>query len=119
MTLQGDNLYASPETLPDLAGLRTLRPGLWLGTLKKDRFEPSHSLALALTPADLTHVRTLELPPESPDLTRYLRGDVLDVSDPTGPDGWLVVTTQGFALGWGRRVQGTVKNFYPKGLRLP
>ena len=118
LALQGDNLYALPETLLDLAGLRTLRPGLWLGTLKKNRFEPSHSLALALTPADLTRVRTLELLPEDPDLTRYLRGDVLgDVSDAPGPDGWLVVTTQGFALGWGRRVRGTAKNFYPKGLR--
>ena len=118
LALQGDNLYALPGTLPDLAGLRTLRPGLWLGTLKKNRFEPSHSLALALTPADLTRVRTLELPPDDPDLTRYLRGDVLgDVSDAPGPDGWLVVTTLGFALGWGRRVRGTVKNFYPKGLR--
>ncbi len=116
LTLQGDNLYALPETLADLAGLRTLRPGLWLGTFKKNRFEPSHSLALALTPPELTSVRRLELPPESPDLTRYLRGDVLDTP---GPDGWLAVTTLGFALGWGRRVQGTLKNFYPKGLRLP
>ena len=116
MTLQGDNLYAPPETLPDLAGLRTLRPGLWLGTLKKNRFEPSHSLALALMKPDLTRVRTLELPPDAPDLTRYLRGDVLDTP---GPNGWLIVTVSGFALGWGRRVQGTIKNFYPKGLRLP
>lgn len=119
LTLQGDNLYALPATSPDLAGLRTLRPGLWLGTLKKKRFEPSHSLALALTPPALGGTRTLELAPDAPDLTRYLRGDVLDVPDIPGPDGWLVVTTRGFALGWGRRVRGTIKNFYPKGLRLP
>lgn len=115
LTLQGDNVYALPERLPDLAGVRTLRPGLWLGTLKKNRFEPSHSLALALAPAALAHLRTLELSPEDPDLKRYLRGDLLDAP---GPDGWLTVTVAGFALGWGRRGWGVVKNAYPKGLRL-
>jgi NOL1/NOP2/fmu family ribosome biogenesis protein len=28
-----------------------------------------------------------------------------------------VVCVGGFALGWGKRVGGTVKNHYPKGLR--
>lgn len=115
LSVQGDNLYALSEETPSLAGIRTLRPGFWLGTLKKNRLEPSHSLALALTSADLAGVRTLELPPGSPDLTRYLRGDVLEAP---GDEGWLVITIAGFALGWGRRSQGVVKNFYPKGLRL-
>ncbi len=115
LTLQGDSLYAPPEMLPSLAGIQTLRTGLWLGTLKKNRFEPSHSLALALTRRELAKVRTLDFAPDSPELTRYLGGDVLEAP---GEDGWLVVTVSGFALGWGRRGRGTVKNFYPKGLRL-
>ncbi|CAA9587251.1 MAG: tRNA and rRNA cytosine-C5-methylases [uncultured Truepera sp.] len=114
LTLQGDHLYALPETLPDLTGIHTLRTGLWLGTLKKNRFKPSHSLALALTPGELVGTRTLSLDPNSPEVTRYLGGDVLDAP---GENGWLVVTVSGFALGWGRRSQGVVKNFYPKGLR--
>ena len=115
LTLRGDRLIAPPEAVPDLAGVQTLRSGLWLGTLKKNRLEPSHSLALALTPPELSGARTLELPPGSFELTRYLQGDVLGAP---GEDGWLLVTVSGFALGWGRRSQGTVKNFYPKGLRL-
>jgi hypothetical protein len=29
----------------------------------------------------------------------------------------LLIGIDGFPLGWGRRVQGRVKNFYPRGLR--
>lgn len=115
LTLRGEQLYALPETLPDLTGLKTLRTGLWLGTPKKNRFEPSHSLALALTQTELAGVDTLDLEAQSPELKRYLQGDVLDAP---GRDGWLIVTVSGFTLGWGRRSRGTLKNFYPKGLRL-
>ena len=115
LTLRGEQLYAVPETLPELMGLRTLRSGVWLGTLKKNRFEPAHSLALALTRDELSGVRTLDFGAQSPELRRYLQGDVLETS---GEDGWLVVTVSGFALGWGRLNRGTLKNFYPKGLRL-
>jgi len=40
LALQGDNLYARPERLPDLAGIQTLRTGLWLGTLRKTASSP-------------------------------------------------------------------------------
>ena len=115
LVLRGEQLYALPETLPELDGLRTLRSGVWLGTLKKNRFEPSHSLALALVQTELAGVKTLDLETKSPELERYLRGDVLDAP---GEDDWLIVTVSGFALGWGRKKRGTIKNFYPKGLRL-
>ncbi|WP_442345776.1 methyltransferase RsmF C-terminal domain-like protein, partial [Geobacillus thermopakistaniensis] len=37
----------------------------------------------------------------------------------TGGDrGWLLVAVDGFPFAWGKEVKGTVKNFYPKGLRL-
>ena len=115
LMLRGNQLYALPETLPEPTGLRTLRSGVWLGTLKKNRFEPAHSLALALTRGELSGARTLDFGAQSPELRRYLQGDVLETP---GENGWLVVTVSGFALGWGRRNRGTLKNFYPKGLRL-
>jgi NOL1/NOP2/fmu family ribosome biogenesis protein len=31
--------------------------------------------------------------------------------------GWTIVTVDGFPLGWGKLVQGQLKNHYPKGLR--
>lgn len=115
LELQGERLVALPEAAPEGRGLRVLRSGLWLGTPKKGRFEPSHSLALALPPEAVAAARQLELAPEDPRLGSYRRGEVVESS---GEDGWLLVTTLGFALGWGRRVKGTVKNFYPRGLRL-
>jgi NOL1/NOP2/sun family putative RNA methylase len=106
----GDQIYLAPDLPLDLDGVRGVRSGLWLGTIKPGRFEPSHALALALRPdearqtADLDHDSTM----------RYLRGETIDR---TGPDGWTLMTIDGFALGWGRRVRGVIKNFYPKGLR--
>lgn len=42
----GEQLYLAPAETPSLRGLKVLRPGLHLGTVKKNRFEPSHALAL-------------------------------------------------------------------------
>ena len=51
----GDNLYLAPDHMPSLKGLKVLRPGLQLGAIKKDRFEPSHALALAISPNEIRH----------------------------------------------------------------
>lgn len=109
-----DQLYSVPEKCPDLGALRISRPGLWLGTVRKNRFEPSHSLALAVSSVgqDIPHI---DLCLDDPDLSRYLLGDILERS---GADGWLLVTVQGFSLGWAKRSQNVVKNAYPKGLRM-
>ena len=40
----GQNLFWAPAELPDISRLKVLRPGLELGIVKKDRFEPAHAL---------------------------------------------------------------------------
>jgi 16S rRNA C967 or C1407 C5-methylase (RsmB/RsmF family)/NOL1/NOP2/fmu family ribosome biogenesis protein len=110
--LFGDHVYTLPANLPDLRGLRVTQPGWHIGYLRKDRFEPSHAMALSLPAADF--VRTLDLPATDPRLAAYLRGETLS-SD--GENGWLAVCVDGFPLGWGKRVKGVVKNHYPSGLR--
>ena len=116
LALVGAYLYVLPDDLPDLTGLRILHPGWWLGVVKKDRFEPSHALALRLPPSQVH--RRADLPADNPDglsrLHAYLRGE--GFRGP-GEDGWLLVSVDGFPLGWGKRMQGTVKSRYPKGLR--
>ncbi len=114
LALVGSYLYALPAGLPDLTGLRYLHPGWWLGTLKKDRFEPSHALALGLRLEDAR--RTLVLPADAPELAAYLRGETLVNA---GEDGWTLVAVDGFPLGWGKRTGGRLKSHYPKGLRRP
>lgn len=112
LALVGAYLYAVPPALPDLTGLRFLHPGWWLGTVKKDRFEPAHALALGLRPADA--LRCADLPAASPELHAYLRGESFRRG---GQEGWTLIAVDGFALGWGKCVAGTVKSHYPRGLR--
>jgi NOL1/NOP2/sun family putative RNA methylase len=109
----GDRLYLVPDGLPDLKGLRVPVPGIWLGNIKKDRFEPAHPLALFLKPGQARNV--LDLPTDSRELSAYLRGETLP-SD--GTPGWILVTVNSWPLGWGKRVQGIVKNHYPKGWQV-
>lgn len=116
LTMFGEKLFAVPENVPTLRGLKALRTGVWLGNFEgskqKPRFEPSHSLALALSKEELGE--RLELYPNDEKLQRYMQGHELESE---GQDGWLVITVAGFPLGWGRRSKGIVKNAYPKGLR--
>lgn len=106
----GDQLYLVPQEMPDLRGMKVLRPGLHLGTDKKNRFEPSHALALALRADQVSQVCETDEPEQ------YLRGMTLSC-DPA-LDGWVLVTYQGMPLGWGKASRGVVKNHYPKGLRI-
>jgi NOL1/NOP2/sun family putative RNA methylase len=112
LALVGSYLYALPPKLPDLSGLRFLHPGWWLGTIKKDRFEPCHALALGM--ALKNALRAVCLDAASPDLRAYLQGSSFRS---LGDDGWLLVAVESQPLGWGKRVNGTVKSHYPKGLR--
>ena len=109
----GDQLYDMPAEISSVEGLTALRPGLHLGTFKKRRFEPALALALAIDPAVTT--RRIDLSTEQ--WRSYVHGDVL-----SGPaelsNGWYLLTCQGFNVGFGKLVNGTVKNFYPKGLRF-
>lgn len=113
----GDQLYLLPAR-PDrafgpdsLTGLKVLRPGLHLAERKKNRLEPAHACALAVSGI----AREAALAPDSPDALKYLRGETFESSN--APDGWIAVTVGGYAIGWGKCQNGLVKNHYPKGLR--
>jgi NOL1/NOP2/sun family putative RNA methylase len=112
LALQGSHLYLLPEGLPDLKGLNVIHWGWWLGFSKKNRFEPSHALAMGVQVEDVR--QTLPMKANDAALMRYLRGEVLPSS---GPQGWVLVTVDGFPLGWGRRVQGRLKPHLPSWLR--
>ena len=105
----GDRLFLLPEEAPELKGLRVLRPGLELGTLKKDRLEPAHALALWLRSCG----RTENYAWDSEEMKRYLHGETL----PSGQKGWCLVTVDGYSIGWAKGDGSQLKNHYPKGLR--
>ncbi len=112
--LFGEQVYLLPEECPELKGLRVLRPGLHLGTLRKNRFEPSHALALYLAPNRVA--RSLSLASGDAKLAAYLRGEAFRTEEPL-EDGWTLLCVDGYSIGWGKVSSSTVKNHYPKGLR--
>lgn len=110
----GESLYLTPYQLNtiELKGLNILRNGLHLGDFKKNRFEPSHHLALALKKDQVKYSHNLN----SSNVKKYLLGETLDVEDSF--NGWTLILIDGYSLGWGKSKNGLCKNHYPKGLRV-
>ncbi len=108
----GEQLYIIPEEMVSFEKLKVLRPGWHLGTLKKNRFEPSHALALSLRKGDALH--TVNLDSNSPEIIAYLKGETIETS---GKKGWHLVEVDGYSLGWGKLSGQILKNHFPKGLR--
>lgn len=107
----GTHIFALPYLCPRLDGLKVVRPGLHIGEWKKNRFEPNHALAMALTKQQVQ----AHLPLTFEESIRYMKGETLQTN---GDRGWILITIDGYPLGWGKEVKGVVKNFYPKGLRI-
>lgn len=108
----GEQLYLVPTGMPAVKGLKVLRPGLHLGTIKKNRFEPSHALALALKSEEVIH--SMDFPADSEQIRGYLSGNTFPAE---GEKGWYLITVDGYSIGWGKLAGGVMKNHYPKGLR--
>ena len=107
--LFGSNLYYVPVQMPDLRKLKVMRPGLHLGEIRKDRFEPAHALALWLKDCRTS----ADFPADSREIRAYLHGDVL----PGEIKGWCLMKADGYSLGWCKGDGRQLKNHYPKGLR--
>ena len=105
----GQSLFWAPPEMPDIRGVKVLRPGLELGEVKKDRFEPAHALALWLKTASATE----NLPADDPRTSAYMRGQTI----PSACRGWSLVQVDGYSIGWGKGDGKVLKNHYPKGLR--
>lgn len=105
----GQSLFWAPLQMPDIAHLKVLRPGLELGEVKKDRFEPAHALALWLRSAKAMQ----GYPADSAQMQAYLHGETV----PSSQKGWCLVTADGYSIGWGKGDGKVLKNHYPKGLR--
>ncbi len=128
----GDRLYLLPKDAPSLKGLRVLRPGLQLGSFRKNRFEPSHALALHLQSTDAVNI--ISFPSASPAINAYLNGQIyrptvevkegecvhaegvrILMRDLHAP--WTLVLADEFPIGWSKFAGGVFKNHYPRGLR--
>lgn len=115
---KGDKVYYLPPDSADFRGLVFLRNGLYLGDLKKNRFEPSQPFALALHKGDVEG--TISLPVSDPRLERYLKGETLPIApgEAAHGKGWHLLCVEGWPLGFGKLINQTLKNKYPAGWRL-
>ena len=107
--LFGQSLYWAPVGMPDIRGVKVMRPGLELGEVKKGRFEPAHALALWLKEAS----NVQDLTADDRDVASYMHGETIS----TEQTGWCLVTVDGYSIGWGKGDGKILKNHYPKGLR--
>lgn len=112
-----------PEENPDMQGLRMLQSGLIIGTVKKDRFEPSPQLALAVK--DISDVPKISMEAGDIQVVKYLKGETIAVREVENAellsetDGFLLVCVGNFPLGWAKWTSGgRLKNKYYAGWRL-
>lgn len=115
----GDSLYgyyAAPYAAIRSAAehLNTLHSGICMGQLYGGKLKPDHSLAMF---HDLSRNAAAETPLSYDDALRYLRREEL------GPDarldeGMNLLTFDGHALGWAKRIGSRTNNLYPKSLMI-
>ena len=110
--LKNGRLYHLPPETIDTTGIKLVRYGLLLGEIRKNQFKPHHALALTLNGEDVQQVIALSVADTA--VSDYLAGYELTTDT---ENGWALITVDGFGLGWGKVVNGRVKNHYPHHLR--
>lgn len=111
-----DGIYLLPEGFQQPAGIRVLRSGLLLGTMKKERFTPSQAFAMALNIHQYRN--TISFTREDPRIQRYLKGETIFLDDGITASGWQLVCVDGYPLGWAKGNKDSLKNKYAPGWRI-
>ena len=112
LLLNGAYVYLLPDKSPEMHGLKVIHPGWWIGSVQKNRFSPSHALAMGINIHQAKNLCSLSKGDK--EVTAYLGGESFSNQ---GDEGWVLITVDDFPIGWGKRVQNVVKNYYPHGLR--
>ena len=102
LVMFGEQLYRLPDMEVDIKGLKVQRAGLHIGEFKKQRFEPSHSLALALKLNDAKNV--VKLTCDNPQTIGFFNGQSVMLSDEQAAEckkGWALVCVDGYTAGCG------------------
>ncbi len=113
LIIEKDRLYYINESMPDISGLRILRKGLFMGELKKNRFEPSQSLAMYIGKGE--YKNTLDLPADDIRVIKYLKGETIEGNS---ENGLVLVTVDGYPLGFAKAKDNVLKNKYLAGWRM-
>ena len=119
----GNRVYLQPEGIPSLAGLKVVRAGWYIGELKNGRFIPSHPLAMGIREQEA--IRSVNFESAADLLHRYLKGetifiqaDQLTIKNGVKPNGYVLICVDHCPVGFGKYVDGMIKNELPAGWRL-
>ncbi len=108
-----DMVYIIPPKMPKTDGFRVLRSGLLAGNIKRNGFEPSQALAMALKKEEVVNFADFDKNDER--VKRYLKGETVEFE--SIKNGWVLVCVEGFSLGWAKAQNGRLKNKYAIGWR--
>lgn len=112
----GDTIRLLPWGMPKVEGVHVLTAGVPVAqvlTGRTWRVEPTHAVFQS-APVSACR-RLVDLSRDDPRAVAFLRGEELTV---TAENGWCGVAVEGVTMGFGKAVDGRLKNRYPKGLRL-
>ncbi|GJM74099.1 23S rRNA methyltransferase [Paenibacillus macerans] len=117
----GGNVYLSPVAKEQLDGLKVVRPGWYAGTVKTAGLRQGIRW---LRRGAFRGGQNARLVRDGGEAVRYLKGETLEIEasrvhtrDGANPKGYVLVTVDGYSLGWGKWQNGLLKNEYPAGWR--
>lgn len=114
--IEREQVYYFAPGVERKPGIRYLRSGLLLGTWKKNRFEPSQALAMALGKDKFAY--TCDWSAEDPRTVKYLKGETVTPDDTAKEKTtWRLICVDGYPLGWGKLAGAMLKNKYNPGWR--
>lgn len=105
----GQNVYLIPADVPRPKGVQILRAGVQAALLKGKTYIPCHHLYTAAPTGAIRQSITVD----DVGAGRFYKGETL----PCNGKGFTAVMWQGLCIGFGKAVDGTLKNYFPKGLR--
>ncbi|KRN33179.1 RsmF rRNA methyltransferase first C-terminal domain-containing protein [Liquorilactobacillus mali] len=110
----GDQLFYYSNKWPNIEELKFVKPGFQVGVFKKKRFEPAYGLALAIKSSDVLRIIDVT----KTEWAEYVSGNIISLVDTQLKKGWYVLRCDGKLFAFAKLVNGTLKNFFPKGLRF-
>ncbi len=108
-TIFDNKVYVTDEPILDLK-TQVIRSGVMLGEIVKNRIEPAHHFFVAFT--DFKNICDLTSLEEA---NKFLKGLSLEIP---GYKGYVQIRYKGVAIGFGKGDNLTIKNHFPKGLRI-
>lgn len=107
-----DHIYLRKQPFLDLKQIHVLRQGICMGTLVKQRIEPhQHFYVSAQLQDHLRHTYAMN----DDETLRFLQGNIIEQKVEKG---YYAMMWNHHPLGFGKSDASTIKNKYPKGLRL-